>query len=130
MLYCNYLYRDIYYLYRDRKDNVITMEKLQLYTNENYVNRINSKGDLPIEKQSETIVQTLDKLFPEQEREDKSIREAREILGSLSKEFDDQQLKDLIVKVQFLTESWLDDFERSIFKGLTLQELFHEKGGL
>jgi len=106
------------------------MEKLQLYTNENYVNRINSKGDLPIEKQSETIVQTLDKLFPEQEREDKSIRETREILGSLSKEFDDQQLKDLIVKVQFLTESWLDDFERSVFNGLTLQELFHEKGGL
>jgi hypothetical protein len=106
------------------------MENLQLYTNENYVNRINNKENLPIEKQSETITQTLDKLFPEQEREDKSVRETREILGLLSKEFDNQQIKDLIAEVQFLTESWLDDFERSIFKGLTLQELFHEKGGL
>ena len=106
------------------------MENLQLYTNENYLNRINNKENLPIERQSETITQTLDKLFPEQEREDKSIREAREILGLLSKEFNDQQIKDLITEIQFLTESWLDDFERSIFKGLTLQELFHEKGGL
>lgn len=106
------------------------MENLQLLTNENYVNRINNKENLPTERQSEIITQTLDKLFPEQEREDKSIREAREILSLLSKEFDDQQIKDLITEIQFLTESWLDDFERSIFKGLTLQELFHEKGGL
>lgn len=106
------------------------MENLQLYTNENYVNQINNKENLPIERQSVTITQTLDKLFPEQEREDKDIKEAREILSLLSKEFDDQQIKDLITEIQFLTESWLDDFERSIFKGLTLQELFHEKGGL
>jgi hypothetical protein len=106
------------------------MENLQLLTNENYVNRINNKENLPIERQSETITQTLDKLFPEQEREDKDIKEAREILSLLSKEFDDQQIKDLITEIQFLTESWLDDFERLIFKGLTLQELFHEKGGL
>jgi hypothetical protein len=106
------------------------MENLQLLTNENYVNRINNKENLPIERQSETITQSLDKLFPEQEREDKDIKEVREILCLLSKEFDNQQIKDLIAEVQFLTESWLDDFERSIFKGLTLQELFHEKGGL
>jgi len=92
------------------------MENLQLFTNENYA--------------KQTITQTLDVLFPEQERENKDIKETREILGTLSKEFDDTQIKDLIVEVQFLTESWLDDFERSIFKGLTLQELFHEKGGL
>ena len=104
------------------------MENLHLYINENYVNRINNKENLTIKKQSETITQTLDKLFPEQERENKNIREVREILGLLSKEFNDQQIKDLIAVVQFLTESWLDDFERSIFKGLTLQELFHEKG--
>ena len=106
------------------------MENLQLLTNENYVNRINNKENSPIERQSETITQSLDKLFPEQEREDKDIKEVREILCLLSKEFDNQQIKDLIAEVQFLTESWLDDFERSIFKGLTLQELFHEKGGL
>lgn len=106
------------------------MENLQLYTNENYVNQINNKENLPTERQSVTITQTLDKLFPEQEREDKDIKEAREILSLLSKEFDDQQIKDLITEIQFLTESWLDDFERSIFKGLTLQELFHEKGEL
>jgi len=95
------------------------MENLQLFTNNSHKNQINYK-----------VAQTLDNLFPEREKENRDISEAREILGLFSKEFDDQQIKDLIVEVQFLTESWLDDFERSIFNGLTLQELFHEKGGL
>lgn len=80
------------------------------------------------DKPSQSTIQTLDKLFPEQEREEKNIKKTKQILDQLSEQFNDQQLKDLIVEVQFLTDSWLDDFERSIFKGLTLQELFHEKG--
>ena len=110
-----------------------TIEKLQLINNKSIVNNENNLTIIrqPIEdKQSQSTIQTLDKLFPEQEREEKNIKKAKQILGQLSEQFDDQQLKDLIVEIQFLTDSWLDDFERSIFKGLTLQELFHEKGGL
>lgn len=110
-----------------------TIEKLQLINNKSIVNYENN---LPIvrqsieDKPSQSTIQTLDKLFPEQEREEKNIKKAKQILNQLSEQFNDQQLKDLIAETQFLTDSWLDDFERSIFKGLTLQELFHEKGAL
>lgn len=108
-----------------------SLEKLQFVNSENAVK---CQDTLPInirevgDTQSQTITQTLDNLFPEQERENKSIRNAKEVLSTTSSQFNDQQIKDLIVEVQFLTESWLDDFERSIFKGLTLLELFHNKG--
>jgi hypothetical protein len=73
--------------------------------------------------------QSIQDLFPEQEYEEKSIQLAKKALGALSAEFSSEQLKIVITEVEFLTESWLDEFERRIFKGLTLQELLHEKGG-
>ncbi len=57
---------------------------------------------------------------------------AKELDGDkkeIAQEVSPEQLKNIITEVQFLTESWLDEFERQIFKGLTLQELLHEKGG-
>lgn len=77
----------------------------------------------------QTSVTSIQDLFPEQEYEEKSIQLAKKSLGVLSTEFSPEQLKTVITEVQFLTESWLDEFERRIFKGLTLQELLHEKGG-
>lgn len=70
----------------------------------------------------------LDQFFSEQQYEDKNIKEAKKILGDLSNEFSEEQLKDIVTEVQYLTESWLDNFEREVFKGLTLKELLHEKG--
>ncbi len=77
---------------------------------------------------SPSTAQSIQDLFPEQEYEEKNIQLAKKSLGTLSAEFSREQLKNLITEVQFLTESWLDEFERQIFKGLTLQELLHEKG--
>ena len=71
---------------------------------------------------------SLDELFPEQEYEEKAVKRAKEILGLLSDEFTAEQLKDVVAEVQFLVSTWLDDFEKNIFDGLTLQELLHEKG--
>jgi hypothetical protein len=76
-----------------------------------------------------TSAQSIQDLFPEQEYEEKSIQLAKKALGTLTAEFSSEQLKTVITEMQFLTESWLDEFERQIFKGLTLQELLHEKGG-
>lgn len=69
-------------------------------------------------------------LFPEQEYEDKAIQRAKEILGASSKSFSKEELRDLVAQVEYLAETWLDDFERDIFKGRTLNELLHERGGL
>jgi hypothetical protein len=74
-------------------------------------------------------VQSIQDLFPEQEYEEKSIQLAKKALGTISAEFSSEELKMVITEAEFLTESWLDEFERQIFKGLTLHELLHEKGG-
>ena len=73
---------------------------------------------------------SLDNLFPEQQYEDKDIQNVKEILGIKSKNLTDVEIRDLIAETQYLICSWLDDFERSIFNGLTLNELLHEKGGI
>jgi hypothetical protein len=72
---------------------------------------------------------SLDDLFPEQQYEEKNIQRAKDILGEVSGKFTPAEFKVAITEVQFLAESWLDNFEREIFGGLTLQELLHEKGG-
>lgn len=78
---------------------------------------------------SQSLNQSLDVMFPEQQYDEKNLQKAKEILGKLADEFSDIQLKGMVAEVQLLAESWLDDFERKIFKDLTLKELLHEKGG-
>jgi len=78
---------------------------------------------------SPPVKQSLDELFPEQKIEDKNVQRAKEILGDIANELTPAQLKDTIVEIQYLVNTWLDDFEREIFEGKTLQELLHEKGG-
>jgi hypothetical protein len=77
-----------------------------------------------------SLKKSLDDLFPEQQSEEKNIQRAKDILGELADQFTPAEFKVAITEVQFLAESWLDNFEREIFGGLTLQELLHEKGGL
>lgn len=79
---------------------------------------------------SKSFVDSLDTLFPEQQREERNIKQTKEILGNLADEFSLDQLKIVITEVEYLAESWLDDFERIAFKGQTLQELLHERTGL
>ncbi|MEK6846753.1 MAG: hypothetical protein AABY16_01150 [Nanoarchaeota archaeon] len=83
---------------------------------------------LDLEKQLISTEASLNKLFPEQKREDKQINRAKALLGELANEFTKEDIKDVIVQIQYLAESWLDDFERTIFEGKTLSELLHEKG--
>jgi hypothetical protein len=81
----------------------------------------------PSKPLSQSINESLENLFPEQTYDGKNIQKAKGILGDLAKSLTTEQLKDAIVEIQFLAESWLDDFEREIFKGITLRELLHEK---
>lgn len=76
-----------------------------------------------------SIIKSLDEIFPEQQYE-KKLRKAKQILGPIAVEYSADQLRDLITEIQFLCDSWLDDFERKIFNGLTLSQLIHEKGGV
>jgi len=88
-----------------------------------------SSGTEQLKAKTASISQTLDELFPEQERYNKDIKLAKQALRDLAWELNPEQLKDIVTEVQFLCESWLDEFERTVFDGLTLKELLHEKGG-
>lgn len=76
-----------------------------------------------------SVRKSLDEMFPEQERMNKQVRQAQSILGDIAKELSPSQLQDIVSEIQFLADSWLDDYEREVFDGLTLNELLHNKGG-
>ncbi len=86
-------------------------------------------GSIPKEASS-SLRKSLDDLFPEQKVEEKRLQRAKEILGDIANELTPAQLKDAVTEVQYLVDTWLDDFERQIFDGKTLKELLHENGGL
>lgn len=67
----------------------------------------------------------LNKLFPEQKREDKTIKQARTILGGLIDKFSSEELQEVIILLQYLTETWLDMYEKELFNGKTLNELLN-----
>ena len=77
-----------------------------------------------------SLEQSLDTLFPEQQQNNKDIKKAKEILGALATVFPSEQLSYEVAKMQYLVNSWLDEFEKKTFDGLTLKELLHEKGGI
>lgn len=79
---------------------------------------------------SHSFTQSLNDLFPEQAYEEKDIQKAKEVLGELANKLTAEQLRDVVAETKYLVESWLDDFEREIYNGLTLKELLHEKGGI
>lgn len=116
---------------------MIMAEQQLLITEKNYItpleeilNNASPETHPNPQENSKSIKDSLDTLFPEQQYEQKRIQKAKEILGTLATEFTETQLNDAITEVQFLTDCWLDEFERKVFGGLTLQELLHEKGGL
>ncbi len=78
----------------------------------------------PTLKQDATTA-LLSQIFPEQNREDKSIKQARIILGSLLEKFSTDELQETVILLQYLTESWLDMYERELFDGMTLNELLN-----
>lgn len=82
-----------------------------------------------ITKSNLSLVKSLNDLFPEQEYEEKQVKRAKEILGNVGDQLSESQIRDITCEVKFLVTTWLDDFERNIFEGLTLQEMLHEKGG-
>ena len=138
----NYLYLDIYYLYIDSLIPIsytIMENNKFIITEDKFIPPLiqileeatpgHSQEDISPKKPVIILKESLDNIFPEQEY-DKRLQKAKEVLRALTSELSTQQLRDVVSEVQYLVSSWLDDFEREIFKGKTLKELLHEKGGL
>ncbi len=61
--------------------------------------------------------------FLEQDEKQKTIQEARDILGKSAEELTDDQVYDLVNEIQYLVDTWLEEYEQKIFEGKTLKEL-------
>jgi hypothetical protein len=66
------------------------------------------------------VVNYNDNPFIEDEKE---IRETRKILGKCAEGMTDEEIKHQITCIDYLISTWLDEYERSIFDGKTLQEV-------
>lgn len=63
------------------------------------------------------------------EKEDINLETVRKVLGTTCKNMSDEQVQSLISSLQLLIDGWLDMYERSIFKGKTINELLTVKNG-
>lgn len=48
---------------------------------------------------------------------------ARQILGSAANNIDNEQLENFVMQLEFLTNVWLDLYEKQLFEGKTLREI-------
>lgn len=65
----------------------------------------------------------INQIFEEKDQQERTIQEAREILGESASNLTDEQVFDLVNEVQFLVDSWLEEYERKVFDGKSLDEL-------
>lgn len=71
----------------------------------------------------EGAYEKINQIFEGQDQQEKTIQEAREILGDSADNLTDEQVYDLANEVQFLVDSWLEEYERKVFDGKSLDEL-------
>ena len=82
----------------------------------------NSRFDVSRFPESDNIINTLNTMFPEQTREDKTLQRAKEILGN---DYSTEEVKSLIASFEYLIENWLEQYERKVFKNKTVKEILH-----
>jgi hypothetical protein len=67
----------------------------------------------------QNIPTTVNNFLPDDENE---IQETRKILGKSAVGMTDEEIKHQITCIDYLISTWLDEYERSIFDGKTVQE--------
>jgi len=72
-----------------------------------------------------SIETALNNIFPQQSEENRIFR-TRRILGMTAKTLSDGQIETIVTEFQFMIDSWLDEFERNVFNGMTLKEILNE----
>ncbi len=71
-------------------------------------------------------ISQLDKLFPIQSVVTQ-VEKNRRNLGELNEHLSEDQIQSMTSDFQFLIDAWLDQFEKEIFGGMTLQNLLKGK---
>lgn len=80
----------------------------------------NSRFDLKYHPQSDLLANTLSKMFPEQEHENKTVQRTKQILGD---KYTTVEVKSMIASFEYLINTWMEEYEKKVFDGKTLREL-------
>lgn len=72
---------------------------------------------------SQGVYDQINQHFHEQNEEQKTVQEARDILGESAENLTDSQVQDLVNEVQYLVDTWIEEYEQKVFDGKTLKEL-------
>jgi hypothetical protein len=62
-----------------------------------------------------------------QDMQDSVLLRTRRNLGEISKALSDDQVETIITEFQFLIGSWLDEYEKELFNGMTLREVVNNE---
>ena len=72
-----------------------------------------------------SIETALNKILPLSSEETKIIR-MRKALGETAQILSNEQIENITTEFQFLIDSWMDEYERDVFSGMTLKEVLNE----
>lgn len=65
----------------------------------------------------------INQFFSKENQQQKTVQEARDILGESAASLTDEEVYDLANEMQYLVDTWLEEFEKNIFDGKTLKDL-------
>ncbi|MFA5932872.1 MAG: hypothetical protein WCV81_01240 [Microgenomates group bacterium] len=103
--------------------NEIQVLNSPIISNEDVLNLPNLSSNSQFNPQG--TYDQINQIFIDQDQREKAILEAREILGDSAKDLTDEQVFDLVNEMQYLVDSWLEEYERKVFDGKTLNELLN-----
>lgn len=72
-----------------------------------------------------SLQNVLNRAFPKQSEENKFTR-TRQLLGETAQTLSNEQIETVVTEFQFLIDTWLNEYEKDVFKGLTLKEVINE----
>ena len=78
----------------------------------------------PIPNPQTSLENAISSIFAPQEEENKIAR-TKKHLGEKAKLLTDEQIECITTEFQFLIDTWLDEYERDVFEGKTLQEILN-----
>jgi hypothetical protein len=73
----------------------------------------------------QSIETAINNIFPLASEENKTSR-MRKALGNTAQSLSNEQIETITTEFQFLIDSWIDEFEKEVFSGLTLKEVLNE----
>ncbi len=73
----------------------------------------------------QSIETAINNIFPLASEENKTLR-MRKTLGNTAQSLSNEQIERVTTQFQFLIDSWMDEFEKEVFSGLTLKEVLNE----